>query len=81
MGFIETITPVERVTIELKFVQAKEIKNTAQTAQKQKTFLCYRMFEKVIIVVFEEKAFFYNHLPNFNIDDILKIKESKQKPD
>ena len=32
----ETITPVERVTIELKFVQSKEIKNTAQTAQKSK---------------------------------------------
>ena len=29
----ETITPVERVTIELKFVQSKEIKNTARTAQ------------------------------------------------
>ena len=31
----ETITPVERVTIELKFVQSKEIKNTAQTAQNR----------------------------------------------
>ena len=29
----ETITPVERVTIELKFVQSKEIKKTARTAQ------------------------------------------------
>ena len=29
----ETITPVERVTIELKFVQSKEIKNTARTTQ------------------------------------------------
>ena len=33
----ETITssPVERVTIELKFVQSKKIKNTAQTAQNR----------------------------------------------
>ncbi len=29
----ETITPVERVTIVLKFVQSKEIKNTARTTQ------------------------------------------------
>ena len=35
----ETITPVERVTIELKFVQSKEIKNTARTAQSAQNSL------------------------------------------